>query len=124
MKAKQNEFRFDARGSAGNPLGSRFQRDRAKNKDLDERYKAIGSKNIDALSQFRADWARKLYANYLEERKRVRTLTKGSWKQGVMIPVGRVAHKEGGGRLGWLNVSGWYIHGQTNNLTSDAAWLV
>eukprot|EP00959_Pyramimonas_sp_CCMP1952_P342254 7170574-Pyramimonas_sp.AAC.1 len=52
--------------------------------------------------QFRQDWAKETVENYVVVKKKITTLDKSQWRKGEYMPLGRIAHKEGGGKLGWM----------------------
>eukprot|EP00959_Pyramimonas_sp_CCMP1952_P325342 6809871-Pyramimonas_sp.AAC.3 len=105
QRTRASGFNFNANGAKGNPMASRFRRACEKDPDgLGADYKAKEG-DTDEAAAFRAKWAREKYGNYREGKIKRETYTKTSWKQGQYIPIGRVAHLEGGGVLGWLQAT-------------------
>jgi hypothetical protein len=99
--AESTNFRFPARAAAGNPLASRFERRKAANPQMKKDYDALKG-NQDAQMQFRQDWAKETFENYVVVKKKITTLVKSQWRKGQYMPLGRIVHKEGGGKLGWM----------------------
>eukprot|EP00959_Pyramimonas_sp_CCMP1952_P112508 2352331-Pyramimonas_sp.AAC.1 len=52
--------------------------------------------------QFRQGWAKETFENYVVVKKKVTTLVKSQRRKGQCMPLGRIVHKEGGGKLGWM----------------------
>eukprot|EP00959_Pyramimonas_sp_CCMP1952_P453016 9467547-Pyramimonas_sp.AAC.1 len=100
-QCEQNNFMFNARGGAGNPLGSRFERAKKKDAELAAAYKQLTGSPADQ-SKFRADWAKLKFDNYCSTKRRTTSVVNSSFRKGQYMPLGRVAHKEGGGKLGWM----------------------
>eukprot|EP00959_Pyramimonas_sp_CCMP1952_P174491 3646570-Pyramimonas_sp.AAC.1 len=105
IHVRKKGFHFPANGARGNPLGSRFRRKCEADPDgLGADYKACEG-DTDAAAEFRAKWAAKLCTNYREGKVKKETYSKSSWKRGQYMAIGRVAHHEGGGLLGWLQAT-------------------
>eukprot|EP00959_Pyramimonas_sp_CCMP1952_P025398 532851-Pyramimonas_sp.AAC.1 len=99
QQVREKRFQFPANGAKGNPLGSRFRRACLADPDgLGKDYKEKEG-DVDAAAAFRATWAQAKYTNYRAGKVKTETYKKSSWKQGQFIPLGRVAHLEGGGVL-------------------------
>ena len=90
---------------AGNPLAAKFERAKRKSSKLDQDYKACAGNN-DELAKFRQNWAMGEYTNYLKSKTPTKSFSKSKWRKGQYMPLGRVAHKEGGGKLGFLQARG------------------
>jgi len=100
-QCEQSNFMFQARGGQGNPLGSRFERAKKKDTELADAYKHLTGSPADQ-AKFRADWAEKKFNNYCSTKRKTTSIVNSQFRKGQYMPLGRVAHKEGGGKLGWM----------------------
>ena len=103
-KLEANDFNFLANARNGNAAASRFSRACAANAQLKADYEAVGAKDAE-LAAFRQRWAKDEHAVYLKTCEKTTVYKKATWTHGIYIPVGRIAHKEGGGKLGWLQAN-------------------
>eukprot|EP00959_Pyramimonas_sp_CCMP1952_P104529 2184839-Pyramimonas_sp.AAC.2 len=72
---------------------------------LKAKYDAIVAVNgslDDAKKAFRSNWAKEEYAAFVKEKSVITTKKQTEFTNAVYLPLGRIAHKEGGGRLGWI----------------------
>eukprot|EP00959_Pyramimonas_sp_CCMP1952_P202571 4236240-Pyramimonas_sp.AAC.1 len=95
-------FVFKTNAKGGNAIASRWQRvvDKEGSKENVE-YKALKG-NSSEQEAYRASWAREKYQEFVKRREKVTTFSRTEYKNGQYLAIGRVAHLEGGGRLGWL----------------------
>ncbi|CAK0832151.1 unnamed protein product, partial [Prorocentrum cordatum] len=95
-------FVFKTNAKGGNAIASRWQRvvDKEGSKENVE-YKALKGNSIEQEA-YRASWAREKYQEFVKRREKVTTFSRTEYKNGQYLAIGRVAHLEGGGRLGWL----------------------
>ena len=100
-QCEQSNFMFQARGGQGNPMGSRFERAKKKDAALADAYKQLTGSPSDQ-AKFRADWAEKKFTNYCSTKRKTTSIVNSQFRKGQYMPLGRVAHKEGGGKLGGL----------------------
>ena len=76
--------------------------------------------NRDAQLKFRIDWATEQFENYVITKKKITTLTKTTWRKGQYMPLGRIVHKEGGGKLGWMQG----VRYMTQTMQLGPPWVV
>ncbi|CAK0872145.1 unnamed protein product, partial [Prorocentrum cordatum] len=100
-EVKARGFKFAASTRGGNKLAPQFDRQKRSDPKLAKGYASCG-KDPEAQAALRADWAKGRYDKYQKDKMKVVTLTKKTFTKGVYAPTGRIAHKEGGGKLGWL----------------------
>ena len=114
QKYVEQDFHFGASTRNGNALASRFDRAFKKSEKC---YKengadAEGAKlyneysahrgNENALAEYRRNWGKAKYDQFRTERCFKKVYTKMTFTSGVYMPLGRIAHKEGNGKSGWL----------------------
>ena len=113
-KYREQDFYFAASTRNGNVLASRFDRAFKRSEKI---YKEMGvdaegaklyieysafKGNERALADYRKMWAKAKYDAFRTERCFKKVYTKTTFTSGVYMPLGRIAHKEGNGKSGWL----------------------
>ena len=114
QKYVEQDFNFAASTRNGNVLASRFDRAFKRSEKI---YKEMGvdaegaklyieysafKGNERALADYRKMWAKAKYDAFRTERCFKKVYTKTTFTSGVYMPLGRIAHKEGNGKSGWL----------------------
>ena len=110
-------FNFAASTRNGHVMASRFDREFKKSEKI---YKEIGHddegaklykeysahKGNDAvLAEYRKNWAKGKYDAFRTERLFKKDFSKTTFTSGTYMPLGRMAHKEGNGKSGWLQAT-------------------
>eukprot|EP00959_Pyramimonas_sp_CCMP1952_P297441 6222420-Pyramimonas_sp.AAC.1 len=104
---KANDFEVPTAATKGNPIGKRWDRAiRGSNQISKALREGYGQKKTDTeKAAFRREWARKECAKKSTSWSKVQTEKRESWKKSVYIPLGRMAHFEGGGKAGWTQAT-------------------
>ena len=105
-KLKDDGFFFNAQAKKGNPWGGRWQRALDGDEKLDKAYTATIGRTKKA--QFRADWAKEKYDEWISTRSYEERDVKKEVVKGKMMSIARICWKEGGGKAGMeaaLNVA-------------------
>jgi hypothetical protein len=93
-------FKVNTDGGRGNPVAGRWQRALDGDENLRQRYEAtVGRKK---RQDFRRDWCKAKYDDYMIEHSRTTEEVRKQWKNSRYLPIGRIAVEEGGGKAGWL----------------------
>eukprot|EP00959_Pyramimonas_sp_CCMP1952_P454481 9469975-Pyramimonas_sp.AAC.2 len=101
---KNNGWEVPTAATKGNPIGKRWDRAIRSPTEAGEALRMAYGKRADGADKaaFRKDWARKEYLKKSVTWTHLVKETREHWKKSVYIPLGRVAHFEGGGKAGWI----------------------
>jgi len=98
-KAMQDDqFFFGTGGAAGNPMAGRWQRFIKGNPEQKALYDA--TKGLKRKAEFRRDWCKQKYDEYIQERSFTTTVSEKSLSEGRYYTLQRMAVEEGGGEVG------------------------
>eukprot|EP00959_Pyramimonas_sp_CCMP1952_P053619 1121496-Pyramimonas_sp.AAC.1 len=109
-QAKEQNFRFNARGSKGNPMGGKWQRciNNPKNAEEKKQYEAKKG-DTEAQQQHRQQWLRKNFDVFMETHQHTKAKKKREYSEARYLVAGRVVVEEGGGAEGCRNAANYCL---------------
>ncbi|CAK0862873.1 unnamed protein product [Prorocentrum cordatum] len=100
------DWKFDARGAAGNPAGGQWDRfingKSEESIEAKQNYKALG-RNPDAQRDFRARWMKKQFTEWKQEKVKMERLSRRTFSDERYYVLNRIITEEGGGKRGEQN---------------------
>ncbi|CAK0831106.1 unnamed protein product, partial [Prorocentrum cordatum] len=109
-QAKEQNFRFNARGSKGNPMGGKWQRyiNNPQNAEEKKQYEAKKG-DTEAQQQHRQQWLRKNFDVFMETHQHTKAKKKRDYSEARYLVAGRVVVEEGGGAEGCRNAANYCL---------------
>ena len=91
-----NNYKVSLDGKKGNPVAGRWQREYAH--FTDEQVQEYEAMDKVSRADFRSRWFKAKHKNWLQSKGFTEAIEHTEYKNLQMLPIGRIAHLEGGGR--------------------------